>query len=264
MVTALLLLLLMAWMPVVAQNPFKQLMHETDPAYFKTDEARQVGDQLLLYQRVTGGWPKNIDMARPLTSDEQAQLLIDKEKPDDSTTDNDATNIQMMFLARLYQYTKDSRYREAFCKGVEYLLSGQYENGGWPQFWPEMHGYQIHITYNDNAMANTLILLRDIVAQKEPYQGDLTNQALRKRMAKAFDKGIDCILATQIVTDGEPTVWCQQHDRETLKPAPARAFELPSYCSSESALLTRILLELPNPDDRVKKAVHAAMRWFDS
>ena len=44
--TALLLLLLMAWMPVVAQNPFKQLMHETDPAYFKTDEARQVGDQL--------------------------------------------------------------------------------------------------------------------------------------------------------------------------------------------------------------------------
>ena len=261
--TAFLSLLLMAWMPVTAQTPFKQLMRETDPAYFKTDEARQVGDQLLLYQRVTGGWPKNIDMARPLSSDEQAQLLIDKEKPDDSTTDNDATNIQMMFLARLYQNTKDLRYREAFRKGVEYLLSGQYENGGWPQFWPEKHGYQIHITYNDDAMVNTLILLRDIVAQKEPYQGDLTDKALRKRMADAFDKGVDCILATQIVIDDERTVWCQQHDRETLKPAPARAFELPSYCSMESASLTRLLLELPNPDDRVKKAVHAAMRWFD-
>ena len=263
LVTAFLPLLLMVWMPVSAQNPFKQLMRQTDPAYFKTDEARQVGDQLLLYQRVTGGWPKNIDMARPLTCDEQAQLLIDKEKPDDSTTDNDATNIQMMFLARLYQYTKDSRYREAFRKGVEYLLSGQYENGGWPQFWPEMHGYQIHITFNDDAMVNTLNLFRDMIAQKEPYQGDLTNQALRKRMAEAFDKGIDCILATQIVKDGEPTVWCQQHDRETLKPAPARAFELPSYCSMESVSLTRLLMELPNPDDRVKKAVHAAMRWFD-
>ena len=184
LVTAFLLLLL-ACMPVAAQNPFKQLMHETDPAYFKTAEARQVGDQLLLYQRVTGGWPKNIDMARPLTSDEQAQLLIDKEKPDDSTTDNDATNIQMMFLARLYQNTKDPRYREGFRKGVEYLLSGQYENGGWPQFWPEMHGYQIHITFNDDAMVNTLNLFRDIIAQKEPYQGDLTDQALRKRMTKA-------------------------------------------------------------------------------
>ena len=30
--------------------------------------------------------------------------------------------------------------------------------------------------------------------------------------------------------DGEPSVWCQQNDRETLKPAPARAYELPSYC----------------------------------
>ena len=246
LLTAFLSLLLMAWMPVTAQNPFKQLMRKTDPAYFKTDEARQVGD-----------------MARPLTSDEQAQLLIDKEKPDDSTTDNDATNIQMMFLARLYQNTKDLRYREAFRKGVEYLLSGQYENGGWPQFWPEMHGYQIHITYNDDAMVNTLKLFRDMMAQKEPYQGDLTDQALRKRMAEAFDKGIDCILATQIVKDGVPTVWCQQHDRETFEPAPARAFELPSYCSMESVSLTRLLMELPNPDDRVKKAVHAAMRWFD-
>ena len=263
LLTAFLSLLLMAWMPVTAQNPFKQLMRKTDPAYFKTDEARQVGNQLLLYQRVTGGWPKNIDMARPLSSDEEAQLLIDKEKPDDSTTDNDATNIQMMFLARLYQNTKDSRYREAFRKGVEYLLSGQYENGGWPQFWPEMHGYQIHITYNDDAMVNTLKLFRDMMAQKEPYQGDLTDQALRKRMAEAFDKGIDCILATQIVKDGVPTVWCQQHDRETFEPAPARAFELPSYCSMESVSLTRLLMELPNPDDRVKKAVHAAMRWFD-
>ena len=263
LITALLLLLQLACVPAVAQNPFKQLMRETNPAYFKTDEARQVGDQLLLYQRVTGGWPKNIDMAQPLTDEARAQLLKDKQRRDDSTTDNDATSIQMIFLARLYQYTKDPRYQEGFRKGVEYLLSGQYENGGWPQFWPEKHGYQIHITYNDDAMVNTLILLRDIVAQKEPYQGDLTDKALRKRMADTFDKGVDCILATQIVTDGERTVWCQQHDRETLKPAPARAFELPSYCSMESASLTRLLLELPNPDDRVKKAVHAAMRWFD-
>jgi len=126
-----------------------------------------------------------------------------------------------------------------------------------------MRDYQIHITYNDDAMANTMILLRDIAAQKEPYQGDLTDDQLRQQMTKAFNKGIECILNTQIVTDGELTVWCQQHDRETLLPAHARAFELPSYCTMESAMLTRLLMELPNPDERVKKAVHAAMRWFD-
>lgn len=102
--------------------------------------------------------------------------------------------------------------------------------GGWPQFWPKMRDYQIHITYNDDAMVNTMILLRDIAEQKEPYQGDLTDETLRLQMQAAFDKGIECILATQIVTDGELTVWCQQHDRETLKPAKASAYELPSYC----------------------------------
>ena len=112
-------------------------------------------------------------------------------------------------------------------------------------------------------MVNTMTLLRDMVEQKEPYQGDLTDDALRQRMRAAFDKGIECILATQIVTDGELTVWCQQHDRETLKPAKARAYELPSYCSQESAALTQLLMELPHPNARVKRAVNAAMHWFE-
>ncbi|MBQ2180438.1 MAG: pectate lyase, partial [Prevotella sp.] len=246
-----------------AQQTFKAQMRETSSAFFQTEEARRIGDQLLLYQRVTGGWPKNIDMSKPLTEKELEQVIADKQKRNDSTTDNDATSIQMIFLARLYQQTKEPRYREAFRQGVEYLLSGQYENGGWPQFWPVMRDYQIHITYNDDAMANTMLLLREIAAQKEPYQDDLTTSIQREQMSKAFDKGIECILATQIITNGELTIWCQQHDRKTLLPAKARAFELPSYCSAESATLTRILMELPNPDERVKRAVHAAMRWFD-
>ena len=256
-------IMLLSVLPITAQQAFKQLMRETSPEFFQSEEARRIGNQLLLYQRVTGGWPKNIDMAKPLSDKEREKVLADKQKHNDSTTDNDATTQQMNFLARLYQSTKDVRYRDAFRQGVAYLLSGQYENGGWPQFWPVMRDYQIHITYNDDAMASTMILLRDIAAQKEPYQGDLTDDQLRQQMTKAFDKGIECILNTQIVTDGELTVWCQQHDRETFLPAAARAFELPSYCTMESAMLTRLLMELPNPDERVKKAVHSAMRWFD-
>ena len=38
------LFLLRAWIPAVAQPAFKNLMRTTDPAFFKTDEARQVGD----------------------------------------------------------------------------------------------------------------------------------------------------------------------------------------------------------------------------
>ena len=259
----LLLLLLLCPLSIFSQNNWKKILRTKDAAFYATPEAQRIGDQLLLYQRVTGGWPKNIDMTRQLTDEEKAQVLAEKNKRSDSTTDNDATVIQMGFLARLYQATGKKEYRDAFGRAVDYLLSGQYANGGWPQFWPEMHGYQVHITYNDDAMANTMMLLKDIADEKKPYNNQLTDQELRSRAQQAYDKGVECILNTQIVVDGKPTVWCQQHDRETLQPAPARAFELASYCSQESAWLVKILMLHPNPNERIIRAVNGAMEWFE-
>ncbi len=250
---------------VVTGVAHAQGMKETDPAFFKTAEAQRIGDQMLIYQRVTGGWPKNIDMAKPMSEAEKAQVKSEYDRRNDSTTDNGATTTQMLFLARLWQATGKKQYAKAFCRGVEYLLSGQYENGGWPQFWPVMRDYQIHITFNDDAMVNTMNLLREIADQKEPFQGKLTSKKLRQRCSKAFDKGVECILKTQIRdANGNLTVWCQQHDRETFLPTKARAFELPSYCSQESAAIVKLLMLLPNPDERVKQSIHAAMRWFDA
>ncbi|WP_286532110.1 pectate lyase, partial [Duncaniella freteri] len=86
----------------------------TDPEFFMTEEARRIGDQVILYQRVTGGWPKNIDMARPLDEKDAARVLDEKKRRNDSTTDNNATTIQMSYLARLYKATSDVKYRDAF------------------------------------------------------------------------------------------------------------------------------------------------------
>ncbi len=234
----------------------------SNPEYFKTEEARRIGDQVLLYQRVTGGWPKNINMARQLSDEEKAAVERDKQRIDDSTTDNGATNMQMTYLSQLWQATKDKRYRDAVRRGVDYLLSGQYENGGWPQFWPNPKGYQVHITYNDDAMINTMTMLRNISQDVAPYKG-IADKKMKIRMKAAFDRGIACILKSQIIVNGEPTVWCQQHDRETYLPVGARAFELPSYCSSESGNIVRLLMTLPNPDEKVKLAIHSAMKWID-
>ena len=93
---------------------------------------------------------------------------------------------------------------------------------------------------------------------KEPYEDDLIDKALCVRLGKAFNKGIECILATQIIKDGEPSVWCQQNDRETLKPAPARAYELPSYCSAESAGIVRLLLYQLYP---LRRSVPISSKW---
>ena len=239
-------------------------MRETRAEFFQTEEAARIGDQMILYQRETGAWPKNTDMVRRLTDRERNEVIAAKKRTDDSTIDNGATSSQMIFLARLYQATGEERFREAFQRGLEYLLSGQYENGGWPQIWPNTVGYHAHITFNDDAIANILFIFDNIRNERTPYEGTLIDKATRKRVAEAFDKGIECILKCQIVVDGKPTVWCQQHDKESYAPAPARAFEHISYCSMESASLVHLLMTLPNPSKKVKAAVHGAMQWFDT
>jgi len=241
-----------------------QVLQQKDSAFFQSAEARRVGDQLLLYQRNTGGWPKNVNMVEPLTAGQKDSVVLQKAREDDSTIDNKATSMQMTFLARLYQQTRDNRYRDAFRRAMTFLLSGQYENGGWPQFWPKNRQYQVHITYNDNAIVNVLKIFRDVVKDRAPYNAGLVDEDMRQQTAKAFDKGIDCILATQIVVNGEPTVWCQQHDAVTLLPAKARAYELPSFCTQESAALTFLLMQISKPDERIIRAVNGAMKWFEA
>lgn len=245
-------------------RPQRNVMRETRKEFFQSDEARRIGDQILLYQRVSGAWPKNTDMARRLTDTEREAVIAAKTRVDDSTIDNGATTSQMIFLARLYQATGEERYRTAFTAALKYLLDGQYENGGWPQIWPKTEGYHAHITFNDDAIVNILEIFDDIRNEQSPYEGDLIDKATRKQVATAFDKGIDCILKCQIFVNGEPTVWCQQHYKDTFAPAPARAFELASYCTQESAAIVKLLMSLPKPSKRVKAAVHGAMKWFDT
>lgn len=239
------------------------MLKKTDKAFFSTPLADRIGRQVVAYQRCTGGWPKNIDMAAPLTEAQMDSVIAEKWHRDDSTTDNNATTRPLTFLANLYQATGDTIYLDSFRRGIEFLLSGQYPNGGWPQFWPENRDYQVHITYNDGAMVNTLNLLREVSSAVWPYT-DMIDKETALRIDAAFAKGIECILATQIIgPDGSKTVWCQQHDHVTLLPAPARAYELPSYCSAESAGIVALLMSLPNPDDRIKEAVNGAMKWYD-
>src|SRR3989442_10306478 len=103
--------------------------------WYGSTEAVRIADNVLLYQRDWGGWPKNIDMASALTEREKAVLNRERRQTD-STIDNEATYTQMAYLARVFNTTKQERFREAFIKGLDYLIGAQYDNGGWPQFYP--------------------------------------------------------------------------------------------------------------------------------
>ncbi|NQT38432.1 MAG: pectate lyase [Planctomycetes bacterium] len=224
-------------------------------------EDGNVAENVLLYQRNSGGWPKNYDRDRELTDADKARLLADKERGD-STFDNGATHSEVRLLARAYQATGDERFKRALLRGVEFMLRAQYENGGWAQSYPNPGGYSRHITFNDGAMIGAMTTLRDIAGGTPPY--DFVDRDLRARAGVAVEKGIRCVLACQIVVDGKRTAWCAQHDEETLVPRKARSYELASLSGGESVGIVRFLMDIDQPGPEVIAAVEGAVAWFDA
>jgi len=229
--------------------------------WYGSKDAIQVAENVLRYQRHTGGWPKNIDMSRPLGDAERAQLAADQ-RLDDSTIDNDATVTQLRVLARVHAATRDSRFGDAFVAGISYLLAAQYPNGGWPQYFPLRKDYSRHVTFNDNAMVNVMTLLGDVGAGQSPF--DFIEPPLRDRAVRAVERGHRVVLQTQIRVNGRLTGWCQQYDAETLAPAGARTYEHPSISALETAAIVSYLMRLPKPDAETIAAIEAAMNWIAS
>jgi PelA/Pel-15E family pectate lyase len=254
-ISVLLHLLAGAPMPI----PERQAVAAGDSHNRKADdEVIRVADNLLLYQRNSGGWPKNIDMARVLVESEKDKLRLLKTRTD-STLDNGATHTQMRQLAKTYNATKIERFKDAFLQAVDYLLAAQYPNGGWPQFYPLRGGYSDHITFNDGAMIGAMSVLRDI-AEKPEFA--FVDQARRNKADEAVRRGIQCILKCQIVVDGKRTAWCAQHDQKTLEPRPARSYEKVSISGNESVGVVRFLMSIENPSPEVVESVEGAVAWF--
>lgn len=242
---------------------WKQVATRMPEDWYGSVEAKMVADSVLKYQTEIGGWPKNSGFHKGVNAEEMTRI---KSSGIGATFDNGATLTEMMFLTKIYSKIKDERYRESFFKALNYIYIAQYPNGGWPQFFPyrpsKSVAYSSHITYNDNAMVNVMLFLRDIVNENERYIPMRISDELRNKAKVSFDKGIECILNTQIHVDGKPTVWCAQHDEHTLAPANARAYELASFSGAESVGITLLLMDIENPSKEIINAVNGSVKWF--
>ncbi len=226
---------------------------------YAPSDVREIADNILLYQKTNGGWPKNYDMLAVLTAEQKSRLAASKNLSN-TTFDNRATHSQVEYLAKAYTLTKDRRYKEACLKGIKFILKAQYPNGGWPQFYPLRKDYSRYITFNDGVMTGVLRVLHHIV-EGRPYYS-FVEGALRERVDSAFDKGIECVLNCQIRENGRLTAWCQQHDNVTLEPRWARTFEPPSVCAFESSDIVMLLMNIDHPEKRVIASIQSAIRWF--
>ena len=253
----------------------KNIVRNMPDDWYATQEAEMVADSVLAYQFPSGGWAKNQNWHWPeigMKAYERASVRqqIQSKSGIGSTFDNSATIQELQFLSKMYKATGKKIYRKAFLKGFEYMLEAQYDNGGWPQYYPlkiredGSYDYSVHITFNDDVMTNIMRMMRDIAAgNKAPYDALKLRKADLKRAQDAFEKAVDCVLGCQIKRDGKPTVWCQQHHYETLEPVGARIYEFPSFTGcGEIPKVLELLMEIENPSDELKVAIEGAVEWL--
>ena len=222
-------------------------------------------EKMLLYQRNNGGFPQPhgdaIKYELPISDKLKATLLSEKPLLD-ATIDDQATTREIKGLALAYQKTHNPTYLKAAENGIKYLLNAQNSAGGWGQFYPDSSGYHKHITYNDNAMVDVMWVLKYAAECSNDFEK--IDKSLSQKAKIALEKGIKCILNTQFIQNGKLTAWCAQHDRQTLKPAKARMFELPSLSGNESVGIVRFLMAIENPSPEIKKSIDAAVAWLES
>ena len=226
---------------------------------YKPTQITAIADNILLFQKNNGGWPKNYDMLAILTEEQKKKLLRVK-KELNTTFDNGTSYTHVEYLARVYAVTKIDKYKDACLKGIDYIISAQYKNGGWPQYFPLKMDYSRCITFNDDVFTGIMQVFKDVLDGKPEYA--FVDESIKQKIRTSFDKGLDCILKTQIKDKNKLTSWCQQYDEVSLQPAWARKFEPPSICNGEGANVVLFLMTINNPDKAVINAIESAVEWF--
>lgn len=224
-----------------------------------------LAEKMLIYQLPNGAWSKSLDKktainyALPINEE-----IIKKAKERDdnyATIDNNATSKEINHLVKAYNSTQNKKYLIAAEKGIEYLLKMQYENGGFPQYYPNKAIYRKQITYNDNAMINALSVLYNTSKGADGFA--VVKENLKNQSKIAVKKGVNCILKTQFVQNNVPTIWADQYNEVTLVPEKARAFEPASLASAESVAIVRFLMNL-EPTPEIQSSIKNAIKWFNA
>lgn len=231
---------------------------------YGSSEAKRIAKNVIAFQTDSGGWPKNIDNLHYIFTSSELDQARD-ESGERGIIDNGATAMELEYLSKVYGAISSGSLKndieDTFLGGIQFLIDMQYDNGGFPQSYPNPTGYRAHITYNDDAMVRAMNVLFTFAQGEYEISPSFSEEADAR---SAYEQGIGAMLATQYVQNGIPTVWGQQHDYQTLLPAQGRSYELPSLSASESRGVFSALETYyrNNRDEDVLDSLAYATKWY--
>lgn len=180
-----------------------------------------------------------------------------------SSIENGATTAELKYLAKYITENKpeDSKYQDAFIKGIKFLLSTQLDNGGWTMQPNGESGFNGNIEVGNSAMTEVLTLLSDIaVLNNQNYV--FARKAMNVDAIKsAVEKGNDFIVASQISNNNKKAGWASQYDKAG-KVTMGRTYERASVSSYTTKAVVDYLMTIHNPSQAVKDAVESAYNWL--
>ena len=222
------------------------------------DVTTSVADLIVALQNEDGGFqvlPDNYEMS-------QKETRLGSMK-DVSSVFNGATTSELKYLAKYITANKpeDSKYQDAFVKGIKYLLTTQRDNGGWSMNPGSGSGFNANIEVGNKAMTEVLTLLSDIaILNNQDYV--FARKAMNvDEIKSAVEKGNDFIVKSQISNNNKKSGWATQYDKSG-NVTMGHTYERESVSSYTTKDVIDYLMTIHNPSQDIKDAVESAYRWL--
>ena len=227
--------------------------------WYRSADALRIAENVVLWQRHTGGWPKNIDMARPLSDDERAQAA--------RRTEAGRLDDRQRRLGRADPVPRDASSRPAarssgrpcwpdssICSrrstptadGLSTSRCGRTIRGTSPS------------TTTPSSTCSGFLATSRWHARRSP---DWTKRFAPAHAAPSSAATRSCS-RLRSGSNGTLTGWCQQYDEITLQPAGARTYEHPSISGLETSAILTYLMKIDKPDAATIAAIEAGMAWL--
>lgn len=222
------------------------------------DVTTSVADLIVALQNEDGGFqvlPDNYEMS-------QKETGLGGMK-DVSSVYNGATTSELKYLAKYITANKpeDSKYQDAFVKGIKYLLTTQHDNGGWSMNPGSGSGFNANIEVGNKAMTEVLTLLSDIaILNNQDYV--FARKAMNvDEIKSAVEKGNDFIVKSQISNNNKKSGWATQYDKSG-NVTMGHTYERESVSSYTTKDVIDYLMTIHNPSQDIKDAVESAYSWL--
>lgn len=223
------------------------------------DVTTSVADLIVALQNEDGGFqvlPDNYEMS-------QKETGLGSMK-DVSSVYNGATTSELKYLAKYITANKpeDSKYQDAFVKGIKYLLTTQRDNGGWSMNPGSGSGFNANIEVGNKAMTEVLTLLSDIaILNNQDYV--FARKAMNvDEIKSAVEKGNDFIVKSQISNNNKKSGWATQYDKSG-NVTMGHTYERESVSSYTTKDVIDYLMTIHNPSQDIKDAVESAYSWLE-